>query len=268
MSDVLDLCSVFGEKDRVEWYRDEDDEEVWLCQWVGGCHCLPRLLPLDSAFGFLVGAYMAEGWAAEGRGEVEIANTDPRYRRLTMEFLERHGVNFSETRGHDGGIKAVRFSSRLLNEILARSCRRGAYQKALPMYALDAPMEFVRALLDGYVSGDGSVSARGAWIELVSRSFILLFGVKVLMTKRLGLDIEDFSEATRQIERRPGEPMPMYRLYLRASGTLKFSCEVELCIWYKQDRLARALLSSYYGFDDVDEEPGDLHDFLTRGFFL
>ena len=253
----------------MKWYpyRDEDGEEVWLCQWGGGNKRLrlPRFIPLDSAFGFLVGAFLAEGYAAEGRGEVDIANTDPRYRRLTSEFLVRHGVHHVERRRPDGVIASVRFSSRLLNEILARCCRRGAYHKALPLFALDAPLEFVRALLDAYVSGDGCV--RADRIELASRSWTLIFGLKVLMTKTLELDYDDFSEATRQMERRPGEPMPMFCLNLNATGTRKFACEVELCIWYKQNRLASFLLSSYYGFDNVDEEPGDFEEFLSRGFF-
>ena len=257
MSDVLDLRSLFvGEEDLVEWYpyRDEDDEEVWLCRWRGGrwtgCR-LPLLLPLDSAFGFLVGAFLAEGWAAEGRGGVSIYNLDARYRRMTTEFLERHGVNFWEYRRHDGRIEGVSFSSRLLNEILVRSCGRGAYHKALPTYAVNAPLEFVRALLDAYVSGDGCVRANQAWITLSSRSRALLHGLELLMTKTLELDTEDFSEATRQTAGRHGEPTPMFFLYLRASGTRKFASEVELCVWYKQNRLALVLLSpdgSYDGF--------------------
>lgn len=149
---------------------------------------IPERIELTQAFGFFVGAYLAEGCLTEH--QVHISNKDPAYRKAVAEWPSSIGINHHETlKKHmhkNGGISiSIMFHSSLLVQILKRICGSGAFEKKVPVCAFSAPKAFVCGLLDAYISGDGSVAKNGA-ISAGSRSEKLIDNLMLLL-HRIGV---------------------------------------------------------------------------------
>ncbi len=144
---------------------------------------LPEGLPLDAALGWLVGAYLSEGWAA--RWYVNISNTDERFLQRTRAVAEGYGIGHGEfdngrgfALGHDLHLRSV-----VLSALLRTTCGSGSADKRIPDFALSASDTFVGALLRAYFEGDGNVTvARGA-IRASSNSKVLMDDIALLLAR-------------------------------------------------------------------------------------
>ncbi len=150
--------------------------------WIVG-----RSLPLDERLWWLVGRYLADGWTrltddrAElvitcGLHEVEglrpLLNRWPRAgRRAATGELAWHeretSTAYQFTTNHRGLVGWLRSEFGHL-----------AYGKTLPGWVYGMPAEHRRALLDGYISGDGW--DHGDFVEATTVSRPLAFGVRTL----------------------------------------------------------------------------------------
>ena len=209
---------------------------------------LPVQLPLTRAFGFFIGAFVAEGFASQ-TGKVTISNNDKDYREASAQWLRSVGVPVHEYPDR------IVFSSTLLADILRRLCGFDAYQKSVPPFTKYAPPEFVDGLLDAYLSGDACVSTgyRGVCIRAVSRSLTLLENVRDLLCS-LGMEDpwKQTSLYTRMEHRhgkiwvdaqgkmhlkKHGPRAPMYYLRVGAKGTRFLAARMTLTVKYKQQLL-------------------------------
>lgn len=229
----------------------EPDQVVW----PHGGNFLPMRMPLDRDFGFFVGAYLAEGCATDH--QVHIANGDPEFRDAARVWPDRHCIKSHETKEehqhkNNGVSISVMFHSTILVELMVRTCGKFSAGKRVPGFAFAAPDDFVRGLLDGYISGDGSINKKQAMITACSRSQKLRDGVALLLT-RFGIGCrltqrnvhshvlwttED--DGTR-MQTKYGDNTPMYELSVNAEGTRRFAQEVDLVLAYKQDRCTAIL---------------------------
>ncbi len=126
---------------------------------VGGTVGLPARFPLDAETGFFVGAYLAEGYAAEAY--VSVSNVDEAFLDRVRGFADSFDLTTHEyengeyARGRD-----LRLNGKVVADFVRGACHAGgdADEKRVPGFAFGAPDVFVRGLLQGYLSGDGSVS--------------------------------------------------------------------------------------------------------------
>ncbi|HKZ89752.1 MAG TPA: DNA-directed RNA polymerase subunit A'' [Thermoplasmata archaeon] len=147
---------------------------------------VPESMPLDGDLGWLVGAYLAEGWAAHYY--VNISNTDERFLRRTRKIADGLRIHYAEmdnfrgfARGHD-----IHLRSTVLSAFLRATCGSLSDAKRVPDFAFGAPDAFVTSLLRAYFDGDGNVTvARGA-IRASSDSKELMDGIGLLLA-RLGI---------------------------------------------------------------------------------
>ncbi len=223
--------------------------------WPHGGNFFPMRIPLDRDFGFFLGAYLAEGCVTDH--QVHIANVDPEFRDAARVWPERHGIKSHETKDehqhkNNGVSICVMFHSTILVELVVRTCGKLSAGKRVPGFAFAAPDDFVRGLLDGYISGDGSINKKQAMITASSRSQKLRDGVALLLT-RFGIGCrltqqnahshvlwtkEDDGTRT---QTKYGDKIPMYNLTINAEGTRRFAEEVDLVLAYKQDRCTAIL---------------------------
>ena len=121
---------------------------------------VPSQIQLDREFGFFVGAYLAEGCLKYRK--VDVSNVDEAYRAATRAWPDAHGIKSHEKnqQKNNGTSTSIVFHSRLLVRILERTCGKLSDGKRVPGFTYAAPNAFVEGLLDGYFSGDGSVSKK------------------------------------------------------------------------------------------------------------
>ena len=175
-------------KDRVPYSRSDsfrkatsrslDPGRVIL---VGGASStLPSEIALDRDFGFLVGAYLAEGCLTDF--QVHISNNDEAYRNAAVAWTRAQDIgDHTKERHMNGGLStSVIIHSKLLVDVLKHGCGSGSFHKHVPSWAFTAPMEFVSGLLDAYISGDGSIDR--SCVTAGSRSRHLRDGIVTLFS--------------------------------------------------------------------------------------
>ncbi|MGQ0796806.1 MAG: DNA-directed RNA polymerase subunit A'' [Methanobacteriota archaeon] len=162
-----------------------DDGFVYPRQ-VHGRVRMPERVPLDASLGWLVGAYLSEGWAA--RYYVNSANVDAAFLRRTRAAADRYRISYREyanDRGFGHG-RDLHLRSVLLARFLRNVAGSGSADKRVPDFAFGASDAFAAALLRAYFEGDGNVTvARGA-IRASSNSRELIDGI-VLLLARFGI---------------------------------------------------------------------------------
>jgi len=144
---------------------------------------IPETLSLDASVGWLLGAYLSEGWAA--RYYVNISNTDESFLRRTRSVADGLGVGYAEhdndrgfAPGHDVHIRSV-----VLAEFLRSACGADSGQKRIPDFMFGATDASVAALLRAYFEGDGNVTVDRGAIRASSNSKELIDGVALLLAR-------------------------------------------------------------------------------------
>jgi DNA-directed RNA polymerase II subunit RPB1 len=230
-----------------------------MVAWTQGRSALlPVKLPLDREFGFFIGAYLAEGCLT--KHQVHIANVDPNFRNACKVWADRHGINSHITKEehqkkNNGTSISIMFHSTILVQLLNRTCGKTSYGKRVPSFAFVAPKLFVEGLLDGYISGDGTISNKQAEMHAYSRSKSLRDGIVLLLT-RFGITASlshnyvqshikwSTTEDGIQTQELYGGEKPLYSLRLNAINTSKFAESVGMILEYKQHRLNEIMKST------------------------
>jgi DNA-directed RNA polymerase beta' subunit len=151
-----------------------------------GVHEIPDMIDLDEKFGFIVGLYLAEGWVTNTF--MAISNNDGTIMDKVTDWCDELGVTY-----HIVETESKRFENALTTDIkihsvtLARLFKKwlgtGSANKVVPTEAYLSNKEFVKGILDGYISGDGTVNKRDGYIVASSASEELLIGISNLCTR-------------------------------------------------------------------------------------
>jgi DNA-directed RNA polymerase beta' subunit len=131
---------------------------------------IPSIIPLDRNFGFFCGAYIAEG--STSPTQIQITNNDDAFLAPIRTLLDsweigHHTVNCDKViakTGISGHTQSLVIHSTLLTAAMKTMFGAISYEKTLPDWVLQASDDFVKGLVDGYVSGDGHVAKDGGII--------------------------------------------------------------------------------------------------------
>ncbi len=147
---------------------------------------IPEVMQLDALFGWLVGAYLAEGTYVEN--SVGISNISEPYLARAAEFAAKYkiGYNVKHETGEFGPSTTLWLHSTVLSDFLKLTCGKLSANKKVPSFALDANEDFIANLLQAYFDGDGNVSVTRNVIRASSNSEELIDGISLLLT-RLGI---------------------------------------------------------------------------------
>lgn len=185
---------------------------------------------LNRSFGFFVGAYLAEGCCTEH--QIHIANNCLEYRQRAAEWPSSLGIQYHLTnekyRMKNNGVSiSIMFHSTLLSTLMKTWCNQGSWNKRVPHFAYSAPRSFIIGLLDGYLSGDGTVHTNGS-MNGSSRSKALIEGISLLLT-RLGIPSTLGSDMV--------VGSLQHRLYITIYDAQKLHAQMTFCVPMKEQRL-------------------------------
>jgi len=150
---------------------------------------IPETIPLTSEVGFFMGAYLAEGMS--NKTQVCITNNEDRYLDRIKKLMDSWNVGthmVSEDRHCDktdikGHTTSLIIHSTILSKVMSAEFGRVSYEKTIPNWVQQAPDEFVKGLVDGYISGDGYVEKKLGMIHATSVSEKLLVRLSLLLSR-------------------------------------------------------------------------------------
>ena len=206
---------------------------------------IPEEIPLTQDFGYFVGAYLAEGMA--NSTQVNITNNDTAYLERVNALMTEWNVGThmvceqreAEKTGIKGTTTSLVIHSTVLATVMQALFGRVSHEKTLPDWVFQAPDAFVHALVDAYISGDGTVCKKAGTVHATSVSKELLVRFSTLLA-RYGI----FSTISQNM---PGlgkfDSVRMnYTINIPAHYSKVFADTFSLSIGYKQD-----ILDYYHG---------------------
>jgi len=148
---------------------------------------IPENLPLTQEFGFFVGAYLAEGMA--NTTKINITNNDSAYLERVNALMAKWNVGThmvcEQKEVEKTGIKGT--TSLVIHSTLLATVMqifgRVSHEKTLPEWIFQAPDDFVKGLVDGYISGDGAVEKKTGCVKATSVSKVLISRLGTLLAR-------------------------------------------------------------------------------------
>ena len=203
---------------------------------------IPEKIPYDFEFGYLIGAYCAEGCIT--KTQISISNNDVRFFEPINALMLRWGITtkyyvVSNKNGQEGWTSSdLRIYSKLLTEILNALCGKGSDNKFIHPELLNGNKEFMRGVLSGYFGGDGAIDKKTKYISSYSVSRKLLENVQSMLGFGFGI-YSKISKPTKCETNNRGSKniLQGYTICIKSDGAVKFANEMRLFIDYKQTRL-------------------------------
>jgi DNA-directed RNA polymerase subunit A" len=177
--------------------------------------------------GVFIGLFLSDGNADTKAGSVQITKEDTQVQAFVQSWFNKHAIT-NRTVVHEkahGSTSAVIGSSTLLAVFLDSFVGHGARNKHVPDCAFTAPLDFVRGILDGYISGDGTIVRGG--IEASSASYRLTEGI-VTLCSRLGIFGKMSTKTLSSNNFETQDIAPVHCLSIRAQWAQKFANEINL----------------------------------------
>ena len=173
---------------------------------------IPVEFNLNEEFGYIIGAYLADGLSTETF--VSFSKKVPEILLRVTKWADKLGVKYhlSETRSKhvtQNGTESSGVSLTLHSVILAKIFKSwigtGSSNKIIPPEAFSAPLPFIKGIIDGYFSGDGTVNKKG-YLVITSASEDLILGFAALCSyfgifgKKSGVQMKKNNFETEQIK--------------------------------------------------------------------
>ena len=163
-----------------------------MCEYT-----IPENIPLDYEFGYLVGAYCAEGCMT--KHQISIANNDDEYLKPIESWCERYNITtkiYTQKDKIQQGWTSqdIRIYNTVLCRILEHLCGKLSHGKFVSDKILFSNQECILGFLDAYIGGDGCVhqhkrkdgTKRSESISVTSASYPLLMDVQIML-KNIGI---------------------------------------------------------------------------------
>jgi len=212
---------------------------------------IPEFIPLDYEFGYLIGAYCAEGCMT--KHQVSIANNDTDYLKPIESWCERYKLT-TKIYCHKNKIQEgwtsqdIRIYSTLLCRILENLCGKLSHNKFISDLIVFSNRQCLLGFLDAYISGDGSVTKREdriAGISMYSVSFKMLSQVQLIL-KNLGVIGKMYKPTKVESNNRGSKDIKQgYSLVVANEQSKKLAKMLNLSIQSKRERIATLIGQNY-----------------------
>lgn len=214
---------------------------------------IPEYIELDYDFGYLVGAYCAEGCMTAH--QVMIANNDNEYLERIEQWCARYNINtkiFTHKDKIQEGWTSQNISiySTLLTHILNNLCGKLSHNKFVSDKIMFSNRECILGFLDAYIGGDGCVgkcskSNKITDIAMYSVSHKMLTSVQVML-KNMGVLSKMYKPKKQETNNRGSKDIKQgYELKVSNRQAIKLAQMLNLPILYKQVRLSQMLEQTY-----------------------
>jgi len=192
---------------------------------------------LNHENGLFIGLYLAEGTSHISSGKVLISNNDKTILNIVEKWFDKRNIvhkTYVKNGNNNSTSTSIQGSSTILAKFLTQLVGQGARHKFIPAEFQFAPDDFIKGLIDGYYSGDGTISKNS--IDVSSASKDLINGISMLLT-RFGI----YSKMTTSILKKNNfntiNIAPINRLSVRSIFAKKFSNTFTFTHTEKQDKL-------------------------------
>ena len=147
-------------------------------------YTIPENVKLDYDFGYLVGAYAAEGCMT--KFQVSIANNDANYFEPIIRLCEKWNITTKiyrhENKNKEGwASQDIRLYNTLLCRILEELCGKLSHNKYISDKIVYSNRECMMGFLDAYIGGDGSIDVVSNSIDISSTSKNMLIDVQNIL---------------------------------------------------------------------------------------
>ena len=214
--------------------------------------CIPEQFALNEMNGIFIGLFLAEGNA--DKRSVTITNNNETIQTFVKNWFDLHSIQWTEKKRINklGGLTTtVKGNSSVLSSLLTKMVGHGAENKYVPTEAFIADETFVIGLLNGYFSGDGTVSKNS--VEVGSASKRLVEGISMLCS-RLAIFGKVFKTQLKSNNVGTKNIKPSYRFAIRAQWGQQFAEKVPLLEEKKQERLRKIVWGcSHRNFDTYND---------------
>ena len=207
---------------------------------------IPDEFVLNSENGRFLGLFLAEGNVDVKSGYIAITNNNPAIRQFVHDWFENQRIRTSEDVKLNaiGGVSTtVRGYSTVLAKFFDLIAGHGAAHKHIPGEVFAASTECIAGVLDGYISGDGTVSTNS--VEAGSASKELIEGLTMLCS-RLGIFAKVFESQMTSNNIGTENILPTYRMSIRAQWASLFAKSVTLIDDAKNAKLATLAASAQH----------------------
>ena len=181
---------------------------------------------LNEENGIFIGLFLAEGNAF--RNTVTITNMNDDIIAFMKNWFEKKNICSTERRRINkigGTTRTITGNSSILATFITKLVGSGAANKYVPTEAFIAPRAFVKGLLNGYYSGDGTIGKNS--VEVGSASSRLIEGISMLCS-RFGIFGKVFKTQLKSNNLGTQNIKPTYRLSIRAQWGQKFAETISL----------------------------------------
>jgi len=147
-------------------------------------YTIPETIPLDYNFGYLLGAYAAEGCMT--KTQISIANNDLDYFQPILELCEKWNITTkvykNENKNNQGWTSQdLRIYNTILCRILENLCGKLSHNKFVSDKIIFSNKECLLGFLDAYIGGDGYVDKKAKVVSISSVSKNLLIDVQQML---------------------------------------------------------------------------------------
>jgi len=157
---------------------------VYMAQTNMNAYTIPEMIPLDYNFGYLLGAYAAEGCMT--KFQVSISNNDLAYFKPILELCKDWNIKTKVYRHENKGQKGwtsqdLRIYNTVLCRILEIFCGKLSHNKFVSDKIIFSNKQCLLGFLDAYIGGDGSIKSDSKSILMYSTSKDLLIDVQQML---------------------------------------------------------------------------------------
>ena len=199
---------------------------------------------LNSENGCFIGLFLAEGNVDVKSGYVAITNNNTAICQFVHDWFEKQRIRTTEyvkLNAIGGVTTTVRGYSVVLAKFFDLLVGHGSANKYVPAEAFAANESFITGLLNGYFSGDGTITKNS--IEAGSASKELIEGITMLCS-RMGIFAKVFESQLMTNNLGTENILPTYRISIRAQWAERFADCVSLIDTNKRVKLRELKASS------------------------
>ena len=209
---------------------------------------IPEKFALNNENGIFIGLFLAEGSA--NKNTVTITNNDENIQSFVKQWFEKFGIHFVERERINkigGKTTTITGNSSLLSTFLKKFLGNGADKKYVPTEAFIASEEFIVGLLNGYYSGDGSITKNS--IDVSSASKRLIEGISMLCS-RFGIFGKVFQSQLKSNNLGTKNIKPSHRMSIRCQWGQIFTNKISLLEETKNTKMRNIVWgNSHRNFD-------------------
>jgi DNA-directed RNA polymerase beta' subunit len=215
---------------------------IYTMQTNMNSYTIPETIPLDYNFGYLIGAYAAEGCMT--KYQLSIANNDTEYFQPILKLCKEWNINTriykNENKNKTGWTSQdLRIYNTVLCRLLEQLCGKLSHNKFVSDKIIFSNRECLLGFLDAYIGGDGTISKKDKSIHITSVSKDLLIDVQQILNI---LDIYSFIKKVKKCETnnrgtRSENIHQPYILYVRNKQARHLSSLLNIRLKYKQENL-------------------------------